>query len=269
MESVTGILGTAAVLLGVVFGSFLNALLFRFNTGKSVMRGRSKCMICSHPLGFFDLVPVFSFLFLVGKCRYCGARIDWQYPLVEIMAGILAFLVFIQTGVSLAFFFWLFVWLAFLFVVVYDLRHGIIPWSASILLMVCSFISLFISFDGSTILFHLPTLLALAAGPLCALPLFLLSLVSGGRWMGWGDSGLELSIGWMLGLAGGVSALFIAFWSGALVGIVLLGLANMPRLSPAAKGVTMKSEIPFAPFLILGCAAVYFFHVAIFSNIFW
>ena len=98
--------------------------------------------------------------------------------------------------------------------------------------------------------------------------------------MGWGDSAFELSLGWLLGTSAGLSALFLAVWSGALVGVLLLFLSA--RLNPletrstgAAKrsfflsltGFTMKSEIPFAPFLALGAALVFFFHVNFLSTL--
>jgi prepilin signal peptidase PulO-like enzyme (type II secretory pathway) len=155
--------------------------------------------------------------------------------------------------------FWLVVWMVLLFIVVYDLRHTIIPWSCSGLLAVLAVASLFIDFH--TLSFVLPSLEALLAGPGLALPLFLLSLISKGRWMGWGDSGLELSLGWFLGFSGGASALMCAFWSGAIVGIALIMLK---------KGLKMNSELPFAPFLVFGMFLVYFLHVDFFSLVsFW
>jgi leader peptidase (prepilin peptidase)/N-methyltransferase len=246
------------VALGAIIGSFLNALLFRFNTGRSVAKGRSRCMHCGHELGALDLVPIFSFLFLQGRCRYCHAKISWQYPLIEFTAAVLALLIYFMYGSNLlASGYWLLVWMTLLFIVVYDIRHGIIPWSASILLAALAFASLFISVTDISV--GLPTVSALMAGPLLALPLFLFSLVSKGTWMGWGDSGLELSLGWLLGLTQGLTALMLAFWSGALVGIVLMAVS---------KRYTIKSEIPFAPFLVLGVLLAQFFHVDFFSSIY-
>ncbi|HEV7449575.1 MAG TPA: prepilin peptidase [Candidatus Paceibacterota bacterium] len=232
-----------AVAVGLIVGSFLNALLFRFNTGKSVMRGRSACMHCGHELSALDLVPVFSFIFLRGHCRYCRAKISWQYPLVEATAAALAGLIFLQHQEPLLFAYWFLVWMTLLFIVVYDLRHQIIPWSASLTLLALALVYAF--------------LMGTWWGALLGVPLLLLSLVSGGRWMGWGDGFLEISLGLLLGLTAGLTALFVAFWSGALIGVVLL-LVSKNRY-------TMRSEVPFAPFLILGCAVAYFLHVDIFS----
>lgn len=251
-----------AALFGLIIGSFLNALSFRFNTGKSILHGRSMCMHCRHTLHALDLIPLVSYLMLGGKCRYCGAKISLQYPAVEAAAALLAYGVYITTPAPLSFAFWFVVWMVLLFIVIYDLRHTIIPWSSSFLLLFLSLVSLF--------LFGTPTLSMLLAGPALALPLLLLSFFSGGAWMGWGDGALELSLGWLLGLLPGLTALALGIWSGAIVGIVLVAYSQLPKLK-SKLGFTMKSELPFAPFLALGALLVYFFHVDLFSslNLLW
>ncbi len=237
----------AAALLGAIAGSFLNALLFRYGTGRSVLKGRSRCMRCGHTLAAIDLVPVLSWIALRGRCRYCGSRISWQYPTVELVAAGLAAAVALESATPLYFAFWFVTWMVLLFTLVYDLRHHVIPWACSGTLAVLGL--LWVAWLGWGTW-------ALLAGPLVALPLLLLSLISGGRWMGWGDGAMMLGIGWLLGLALGYTALLVAFWSGALVGIILL---------VAQRGYTMKSELPFAPFLILGAGVAHFLHADIFS----
>ncbi|OGC84959.1 hypothetical protein A3F55_03010 [Candidatus Adlerbacteria bacterium RIFCSPHIGHO2_12_FULL_53_18] len=245
----TAVLAFGSIVLGAIFGSFINALVYRFNTGRG-MGGRSHCIHCGHALSAVDLVPVLSFLFLRGRCRYCGARFSLQYPVVEVTAALLSLAVYLAHPAPLEYALWLGVVVTLLFIVVYDIRHGIIPWSASGLLATLALLHLFF--------FTEPTLWSFVAGPLLALPLFLFSLVSRGTWMGWGDSALELSLGWLLGLSVGATALVLAFWSGAAVGIVLLVLS---------KRYTMKSELPFAPFLVLGALAAHFFHVDFFATL--
>ena len=251
----TGLTLVFAAGLGVILGSFLNALLFRFNTGRSVLRGRSACMRCGHTLHAADLVPLLSFLMLRGRCRYCRAKISWQYPAVEAAAGLLAVLVLLQTGATPWFAYWLAVWLALLFVVVYDLRHFIIPWSASLALMALALLGIALGAAG----YPGGAMGEWWAGPALAAPLLLVSLASGGRWMGWGDGFLELSLGWFLGFSMGLTALMAAFWTGAIAGVLLLAASK--------NRYTMKSEVPFAPFLILGCAIAYFFHADLFPHI--
>ena len=251
------LLPLGAGLLGMVLGSFLNALSFRFNTGRS-MGGRSHCMTCRHVLGPLDLVPVFSYLFLGGRCRYCRARMSAQYPIVESVAGGIGLALYLAHPMPLPFFYWLCVWMTILFIVIYDLRHTIIPWSASITLAMLAL--------GSFVFVQPVTVGGLLAGPAMALPLFLLSLVSRGRWMGWGDSAFAISLGWLLGLMQGLTALMCSFWSGALISVGILGVAQL-WWRKKGKRLTMGSEIPFAPFLALGFAIVFFTHADLFSII--
>lgn len=250
------ILAFAAAAFGLIVGSFINALAFRFNTGLSVMRGRSRCMHCGHTLSALELIPVLSYVVLRGRCRWCRSKISAQYPLVECVAAALSFGVFATTGLTLFSVLWFCIWMTILFIVVYDLRHTVIPWSASFLLMALSLGVVFVSGDD--------LLMRLAAGPILAFPLLFISFISRGTWMGWGDGFFELSLGWMLGLVAGFSALLFSIWIGALVGVMLVLWAQLPSLRK--RGFTMKSELPFAPFLAIGTLLVYFFHVSLFST---
>lgn len=234
----------AAAILGAILGSFINALSFRYNTGRSVLHGRSRCMRCGETLAWQHLVPVLSYLFLRGRCGYCYTTISWQYPLVELTAGVLAAGVYMLHPEPLLFVLHTAVWMTLLFITVYDIRHSVIPWPALGLLVVLALLSVAIS--------QPLTPMGWWAGPALALPLVLFSLVSGGRWMGWADAPLELGLGWFLGLTAGGSALLIAFWVGACVGILLIVLN---------RAYTIRSELPFAPFLVLGAGCAYFFHV--------
>lgn len=228
------------------------------------MGGRSRCMHCGHTLGSLDLVPLLSYLWLGGTCRYCGSHISWQYPLVEALAGALSVGVFLCVASVPGFIFWFVVWMTLLFVSVYDIKHKIIPWSCSLFLIALALCNLFLPVLGdvaSGLWWGVPGIWALLAGPLLALPLFLLSLVSRGTWMGWADSVLELSLGALLGLSLGATALMLAFWTGAVVGLILILLSRFHIFR-----YTIKSELPFAPFLIVGAVVVYFFHVDFFTS---
>ena len=140
-------------------------------------------------------------------------------------------------------------------ITVYDLRHKIIP---DMLVFSLAFISLIwlVANIGLADLFQSPYIYNLIAGPILALPFFLMWLLSGGRWIGLGDAKLALGMGWFLGLISGVSAVILGFWIGA---VISLGLLFVQKLNLIGKNLTIKSEIPFAPFLILGLLAVFFF----------
>ena len=220
-------------------------------------------MHCRHSLSAPDLVPLFSYVFLGGRCRYCRLKISSQYPLVEFAMAGLALLSFMRYGISIEFALWFVIWAVLLFIVVYDLRHTIIPWTFSFMLLALAVLALFLDFASpESGLGDSSLLLQIAAGPILALPLFLLSLVSGGRWMGWGDSLLEFSLGLLLGLSAGATALMLAFWTGALVGLVLILLSRWKALQ---NRFTIQSEIPFAPFLVFGAGIAHFLHVDFFS----
>lgn len=91
---------TIAFVLGAVFGSFINCMAWRIASGESIMTGRSHCAVCGHPLKAPDLVPIFSYIFLQGKCRYCGKKISPRYVIVEIMTAAAFVAVVVRYDVS-------------------------------------------------------------------------------------------------------------------------------------------------------------------------
>jgi leader peptidase (prepilin peptidase)/N-methyltransferase len=257
--------------LGAILGSFLNVLILRYGTGEGI-GGRSHCMRCGHELSALDLVPILSFLWLGGRCRFCGTRISPQYPLVEAAAAALSLGIYLAHPNPVSYVLGLFIWTTLLFLFVYDLRHKMLPLPAVALLMVLGVVSALmpcLSYCSAQIL-QWPLL----AGPAAAAPLLLLSAISFGRWMGWGDGLMMLGIGWVLGFSEGLTALVLGFWSGAVLGVCLIGWSRTRTLHTGAavmlgtqgRGFTMKSEIPFGPFLIVGAAVAYFFHVDLFPT---
>lgn len=264
--------------LGAIVGSFLNVVIFRFNTG-TALSGRSRCFSCGNTVAWYDLIPILSFFFLMGRCRFCRSKISFQYPLVEFLTGLLfvgAFwrVAFVSFPLDIfSVFYALFtidlVVLGLLVVIaVYDLKHKIIPDRLVFLFIILSLVKLFLTSEFSAML-RFPRILDLFAGLILALPIFLLWLISGGRWIGLGDAKLALGIGWFLGFSAGVSALVVGFWFGAAVSLLLLALSRFGRggfgrrFPSGLKNLTMSSEVPLAPFLILGFLAAYFFRIDI------
>ncbi|MEA2082501.1 MAG: prepilin peptidase, partial [Elusimicrobiota bacterium] len=130
------VLGAFIFLLGLVFGSFLNVVIYRLPLEKSLIKPRSFCPACGAPVAFYDNIPVLSFLLLKGKCRNCSAKISPVYPLVELLTGLSFFLSFYFFGVS-----WKALQLAVLLgasiaVTFIDLEHSIIPDEINIFLFV-------------------------------------------------------------------------------------------------------------------------------------
>jgi prepilin signal peptidase PulO-like enzyme (type II secretory pathway) len=251
---------------GLIFGSFTNVLILRYGTRS--IDGRSSCPHCQKVLAWYELVPVLSWVALRGKCGSCGARISMQYPLVELAVGFafvafgLAPLPFIVqvSGCAIA--------ILLVAIFVYDLYHMLMPdrwvWSFNAIAFISSLYLLYLYAPHGELM---PYVLLLAAGPLLALPLFLMWFVSRGRWMGFGDVKFALGIGWLLGIGYGYLALMYSFVIGALVGVcILLPLPHLvkfahrvgiTRLGGGGAGFTMKSEVPFGPFLIIGTSIVW------------
>ncbi len=242
-------------IIGTIIGSFLNAVIWRMYVSESVVRGRSKCVTCSRELSASDLIPIISFIFLKGKCRYCKKPISWQYPLLELLTGILfvlAYTTFLRGapdgilfaiiegghGHDVLLFARDLVFVCILLVLlVYDARWYLLPDIVTLPGIVFAFaINLLLS----------PTIeggLSLFVGAAVGAGVFAFQyLISRGVWIGGGDIRLGALMGAMLGFPGVLYALFLAYMSGAAVAVCLLALKK--------KG--MKSEIPFGPFL---CAA--------------
>ncbi len=255
-------------IFGAIIGSFLNVVILRYNTGTTI-GGRSYCFSCGKTLHWYELIPLFSFLAQLGKCRSCKAKISWQYPLVEALTGVLFVVTFfsllgVQYGKQL-FVFDCVIESLLVVMVVYDIRHKIIPDGIVYAFTLLSFGKILVMTPFRELL-TFPALWNLLAGPILFLcPFFLLWFISKGKWMGLGDGKLALGIGWFLGLAYGISAIIIGFWIGAVFGILILLMQKLTKgktaLISSLGNLTMKSEIPFGPFLILGLLLVFFFHI--------
>ena len=216
-------------IFGLIAGSFLNCLIYRLETGRTFLQGRSFCPQCGHTLSWQDLIPVFSFLILKGRCRYCQKPISWQYPLVELATGILFLLCFMFHVLCSMYIITCFLIIIF----VYDLKHYLIPDKVIYPAILISLLRLFLLGEDSPLPF-------LYAGLGAALFFFLIVFVSKGKWMGAGDIKLAFLIGLILGWPKIIVALFLAFFIGAAIGIILIMAGK--------KG--LKSEIPFGPFLV-------------------
>lgn len=218
--------------LGVVFGSFGNVLILRFPTGKTI-QGRSECMHCKHQLSAKDLVPILSYLFLMGNCRYCKKHISRQYPIVEFVSGLLFVVAFsfMEYGLLARLVLALCLWLLFVIAVI-DSRIQGIPDALNIPLLILAavFSGLAGTFDWIAV--------AIAVG-------FLGTqwLVSHGKWVGSGDIILIAGIGFLVGRWQSMIVCFFASYIlGAIIASIMIGSGMKKRTDALA----------FAPFLVTG-----------------
>ena len=216
---------------GTVVGSFLNVVILRTRVKTSVADGRSKCMSCQTALSPRDLVPVLSFCALRGKCRSCKVPISIQYPLVELSAGILFLLAFLNDGLGLSFVRDIAFVSTLIVIFVFDLRYMEIPDQFTIPAMVFAFLAnLYLGFS----------FVSLIAGAIVAGGFFLMQYVlSKGTWIGGGDIRLGALMGLMLGLPSTVAALFVAYVVGAVYAAWLI----------ATKKGGANTQVPFGTFL--------------------
>lgn len=249
---------------GLIIGSFLNVVILRGERGEG-FGGRSRCMACGRMLGFFELIPVFSFLAQKGKCRGCKELISWQYPLVE-LATALAFAgsawyflpVLFNEGGAISAPALLGFGLAcagigaMLVILVSDLRFQIIPDGAVLILFVVAasriFIQLFQTASGiipdavwNGIIHDVVSALVIASF------FFFLWFASGGRWMGFGDVKLIAATSLFLGYPAAIAGVLFAFWMGGTLGAILL-------LTGKKK---WRSRIPFGPSILAGAVAAW------------
>ncbi|NQU84052.1 MAG: prepilin peptidase, partial [Parcubacteria group bacterium] len=210
-----------AFLFGLIIGSFLNALIWRVQVGKSIFWKRSQCPRCGHELTCLDLVPVLSFVFLLGKCRHCKKKISRQYPIVELSTALLFSLFYLKAAyflemgqavlnyqfLSSIFLQWFFV-AVLVAIFVYDARYGLIPDNFTLP-------AILIALAGNFLLGHdiWNLLLATAIGGGFFLIQF---LVSRGRWVGGGDIRLGALMGAILGYTNILPAIFFAYLIGAI-----------------------------------------------------
>lgn len=234
---------------GLVVGSFLEALTYRFPRGIDIRKGRSFCPHCKKNIAWFDNIPLVSFIALRGRCRYCDKKISFRAPLLELIVGLLFLAGFIFIDIcghgylaqacfwnnSLGAFalpFMLSVAAILVAIFVIDIENQIIP---DKLVSILFFITLTAVFISGANMFR-----SVFAGMASSVFLLGLHLITGGRGMGLGDVKLAIPAGVILGWPSSLVWLFLSFIIGALVGVILIGLGK----------TEFGKKIAFGPFLI-------------------
>ncbi len=221
-------------LYGIIIGSFLNVCIYRIPKKENIATTRSHCMSCGYQLKWYDLVPLFSYLALRGKCRKCGSRISVQYPLVEALNGGLYLLIFWRYGLSVDSLLYCLLFSALIALSIIDFRTYEIPVGINIFILTLGLIR---------IVTDLSHWLSYGIGLLSvSVPLLLIYLVTKGRGIGGGDVKLMaaagLLIGWKLNVFG------------FLLGCILGSVIHVCRMKLSGEGRTLA----MGPYLAMGIA---------------
>lgn len=236
MESLLAIFAT---LFGLLVGSFLNALIYRLPRNINIAYPRSSCTTCNKVISWYENIPIVSYIFLRGKCSGCKSKISLEYPAVELLSAIAAFLIAptVLNGPSLLnFFFFFSIYCCFLVHFIVDLKHQILPDSinvylAALFLLVSCFTQSWTHWlIGGVIGLGFPLIVSWA-----------FYLLKGQVGLGGGDIKLYGALGLYLGPIGIMQNIFLSCFLGALVGIVLIATKMMKKDNP----------IPFGPFIIV------------------
>ena len=274
----------ALAILGVILGSFLNASVWRLHEqaelrgkkGKvvekrlrelSISKGRSMCPHCEHTLAAKDLVPVLSWLWLKGKCRYCHKPISWQYPLVELITGALFAVSYLVWPIAfqgvwlMQFVFWLVCLVGFVALAVYDLHWYELPDKIVFPLIVVALADVIASSLWEK---SFSVLWQSCAAALLIFGLFwVLYQASRGAWIGGGDVKLVIVLGLLVGTP--LRACLVIFFA-SLIGTII----SLPMLAKGRQG--LMARIPFGPYLLLATMVVVLYGTSIVSwyqNMLW
>lgn len=231
-------------LSGLLIGSFLNVCIFRIPEGESISFPPSHCTACGSRIKPYDLIPLLSYLFLMGKCRSCGSGISLQYPAVELLTGVLFAGLYLKFGLS-------FMLIKGIFMVCFLIVIGMIDLKTTDIYLKVTLPGILVglAFIVSETLINSPggvwdyILGGLVGGAVISV----IILLTGG--MGWGDAELCFLCGLYLGLPLTAAMLFLSFVTGGAAALYLLFTGKKNR----------KDAIPFGPFLAIGAILAYFF----------
>ena len=230
--------------MGGLWGSFANVCIYRLPLDKGVALGRSYCIKCKKQIVWYDNIPIISYLLIEGKCRKCKKKISFQYPLVELLSILTFVIIYFFYGITFTTILLITLSLAFLIIFFIDLKHFIIPDSLTFPMMFLGFVK---SFDPNlNDLFpnYIHSLIGgiFGYGIIWSI-IFLYKVIRNREGMGLGDAKLLAVIGFWFGW---ISIPFVIFISSVVALITVT-----PSLMNKSKKLT--SEIPFGPFIIIGC----------------
>lgn len=224
---------------GIVIGSFVNVLIYRLPLHENITTEHSHCMSCGHRLRWYDLVPLFSWVFLKGKCRYCKTKISAQYPVIEAVNGFGYVLIFIMNGFNFTGILYALCFSMLTAITVIDWRTYEIPLGLNITILVLGAIHL--ALDYHNFLYYLIGMVSVSGF------LLLLFIITGGIGIGGGDIKLMFAAGLLLGWKHIILALVIGCIIGSIVHLTLMRIKGKGRV------------LAFGPYLSIGIFTVMLF----------
>ena len=232
-------------IFGSIWGSFSNVCINRMPYNISVINGRSHCPSCKKQIRWFDNIPLLSYIILKAKCRDCSSNIESKYFIVELVSALSFVFIFYLFGFTSTTILFFILSICFLIIIFIDLKHFIIPNEITYTLIAIGFLK---SFDPTLNQYLFPNYINSLIGggigySIIWIIIFVYKKLRNKEGMGLGDAKLLSALGFWFGW---ISIPFILFFSS----IVALGFA-LPSLINKSK--TMSSQIPFGPYLILGC----------------
>jgi len=235
----------AFIIFGSLWGSFANVCIYRLPENKNVITGRSSCPNCKNKIPWYDNIPLLSFILLMGKCRLCKKPIDLQYFIVELISAISFVSIYYFFGLTLAALLLLILSIFFIIIFFIDLKHFIIPNELTFPLMIIGFIK---SFDPNLNKAIFPNYINSLIGGFVGysiiwLIIYFYKKIRKKEGMGLGDAKLMAAIGFWFGWISIPIVIFISSFVALIFAV--------PSL--IKKSLQMSSEIPFGPYIIIGC----------------
>lgn len=244
MATGTILLCILVFLYGIVIGSFLNVCIYRIPKKESIVTVGSHCMNCNHKLVWYDLFPLFSFLFLRGKCRYCGSKLSVQYPIIELVNGILYVIIFCINGIDIESILYCALASALLALSVIDYRTLEIPIGINTVILIVGIVHAV--FDFENIIHYIIGFFS------ASLFLLLCFIITKGRGIGGGDIKLMAVAGLCLGWKNIMLALVLGCVIGSVIQCIIIGITRN------------KTKFAMGPYLSAGI-----FIAMLWGNRFW
>lgn len=236
-------ISTVIFILGTIFGSFLNVVVYRLPQKESIIVGRSHCPKCNHVIRPAELIPILSYILLRGKCKECKAAISIRYPLIEALTGLLFLISYLTFGISAQLLIALPLTMILIVITMIDIDTLEIYDRFQIMLFILALINLMIS--------PLPWIDHVIGFFIISIPFYIIALLTNG--MGGGDIKLIAIAGFLLGYQATLVTFFISTLTGSIWAIYLMIIKKSGR----------KTQLPFGPFLCIGIYIAYHYADAI------